>query len=223
MLDGPRWGPRSGKAEQLVVLCHGIGANGNDLIDIAPWLSAALPQAAFVAPDAPESYAPEPYAPELDAEAPAGRQWFPLWDRSPEQLPEGADAATVLLGAFIDAELRRVSLSHSALALFGFSQGAMMALHAGLRLSAPPHVILAFSGALLVPAHLPPVTPRPAILLVHGVEDEVVPAAQSRAAERVLREAGFQVEALYLRGVGHNIDETGLSAGALFLQKAFAT
>ena len=83
MLDGPRWGPKQGRAEQLVVLCHGVGADGHDLIDLAPWWAAALPQAAFVAPDAPEPY---------DG-APMGRQWFPLWDRTPAQLAAGADAA----------------------------------------------------------------------------------------------------------------------------------
>jgi len=56
-LTGLRWGPASkGAARQLVVLCHGVGADGHDLIDLAPTWSRALPDALFVAPDAPEPY-----------------------------------------------------------------------------------------------------------------------------------------------------------------------
>jgi phospholipase/carboxylesterase len=132
MLDGPRWGPKRGRAEQLIVLCHGVGTDGHDLIDLAPWWAASLPQAAFVAPDAPEPY---------DA-APIGRQWFPLWNRTPAQMQAGADAATLLLGDFLDAELTRLGLPSDACAPVGFSQGAMMALHAGPRRAAMPRAIL---------------------------------------------------------------------------------
>jgi len=57
---------------------------------------------------------------------------------------------------------------------------------------------------------------------VHGEADEVVPVERSRLAERSLRDAGLEVEALYCPGLGHGIDEAGLSIGALFLQRAFA-
>ncbi len=212
MLDGPRWGPRKGRAEQLVVLCHGVGADGHDLIDLAPSWAAALPQAAFAAPDAPEPY----------EGAPVGRQWFALWDRTPAALVAGAAAASPRLNGFIDAELARLGLPGDACALMGFSQGAMMALHAGLRRAAPPRAILAFSGALLAPERLAETVARPPVLLVHGEADEVVPPARSRAAEQALRDAGFAVESLYCPGLGHGIDAAGLSLGGLFLQRAFA-
>lgn len=212
MLDGPRWGPKQGRAEQLVVLCHGVGADGHDLIDLAPWWAAALPQAAFVAPDAPEPY----------AGAPIGRQWFALWDRAPAQLAAGADEAALRLGGFIDAELARLGLADDAYALMGFSQGAMTVLHAGPRRAVPPRAILAFSGALLAPERLAETLARPPVLLAHGEADEVVPAARSREAEQALREAGFAVESVYSPRLGHGIDEAGLSTGAMFLQRAFA-
>ena len=212
MLDGPRWGPKQGPAEQLVVLCHGVGADGHDLIDLAPWWAAALPQAAFVAPDAPEPY---------DA-APMGRQWFTLWDRAPAQLAAGADAASLRLGAFIDAELARLHLPDDAYAVLGFSQGAMTVLHAGPRRAVPPRAILAFSGALLAPGSLAETVSRPPVLLAHGEADAVVPAARSREAEQALRDAGFAVESVYSPRLGHGIDEAGLSTGAMFLQRAFA-
>ena len=208
MLDGPRWGPKQGRAEQLVVLCHGVGADGHDLIDLAPWWAATLPQAAFVAPDAPEPY---------DA-APVGRQWFPLWDRTPAEMQAGADAASLLLGDFLDTELARLGLPADACALVGFSQGAMMVLHAGPRRVVAPRAILAYSGALLAPELLAQTPSRRPILLVHGEADEVVPASHSRAAECALRAAGFAVDSLFCPRLGHGIDEAGLAAGALFLQ-----
>ena len=123
-LSGPRWGPASkGAARQLVVLCHGVGADGHDLIDLAPRWAQALPDAVFVSPDGPAPY----------DMAPMGRQWFSLADRRPEVMQAGAQAAAPALLAFIDAELARLGLASDQVALAGFSQGAMMALYAGLR------------------------------------------------------------------------------------------
>ena len=211
-LDGPRWGPRTGAASQLVVICHGVGADGHDLIDLAPTWAAALPHAAFAAPDAPFPY----------DMAPMGRQWFSLIDRTPALLIAGANVAAPMLDAFIDAELSRLSLPADAFAVMGFSQGAMMALQVGLRRPVPPRAVLAFSGALLLTREQI-VAPNPPVLLVHGEADEVVPVERSRIAERTLREAGVAVEALYPSRLGHSIDDAGLSAGALFLQRAFAS
>jgi len=213
MLDGPRWGPKQGRAAQLVVLCHGLGADGHDLIDLAPSWAAALPQAAFVAPDAPDPY----------DSAPVGRQWFPLWERTPAELQAGVAAASRVLEEFLAAELARLGLPATACALVGFSQGAMLVLHAGPRLAVPPRAILAYSGALLAPEQLAATPSRPPVLLVHGEADDLVPAARSRAAESALLAAGFAVESLFCPRLGHGIDEAGLAAGARFLQRAFAT
>jgi len=213
-VDGPRWGPRDGQARQLVVICHGVGADGHDLIDLAPTWAAALPHAAFAAPDGPERYDMVPDG------IPTGRQWFSLADRTPARLEAGVAVAADILGRFIDAELRRLDLPADAYALVGFSQGAMTALYTGLRRTPAPRAILAYSGALLAPDR--PVPSHPPVLLVHGEADEVVPAARSRLAEQALHDQGVPVESLFCPGLGHGIDEAGLSTGALFLQRAFA-
>ena len=208
-LDGPRWGPKSGGApRQLVVLCHGLGADGHDLIDIAPDWGIALPDAMFAAPDAPEPCEGMPF----------GRQWFALWDRSPTQLQAGVAAGAAALISFIDAELARLHLPPDAVALMGFSQGAMTALYAGLCRPVKPRAVLAYAGALLAPV---PATggPFPPMLLVHGEDDAVVPAAASHDAGEKLRMAGVPVESLFLPGLGHGLDATGISTGALFLQR----
>lgn len=214
-LDGPRWGPRGNrKAGALVVLCHGVGADGQDLIELAPAWADAAPEAAFVAPNAPFPYAGAPY----------GRQWFGIADRTPAILEAGVRTASPMLAEFVTAELARLSLPMDAFVLMGFSQGAMISLFTGLRAPPPPRAILAFSGALLAPGSLAAeLTHRPPVLLVHGEDDDVVPVSRSRDAARTLAASGVPVEALYCPRLGHGIDQAGISAGALFLQRAFST
>jgi len=213
MLDGPRRAPLAGGApKQVVVLLHGLGADGGDLIGLAPPWAEALPHAAFVAPDAPQPCDMAPY----------GRQWFSLQDRSPARVEAGIRAALPGLAAFLDAELARHDLPGEALALAGFSQGCMLALFAGLRRPSGPAAILGYSGALVAPGRLAAeLTARPPVLLVHGESDDVVPVAASRAAEASLREAGVPVQALYRPGLAHGIDEAGLEAGLTMLLAGF--
>jgi len=212
-LDGPRWGPASkGVPRQLVVLCHGLGADGHDLIGLAPSWGHALPDALFVSVDAPFIH-----------DSGFGRQWFSVADRTPSVLEAGVRRAAGFLGRFIDAELERQKLPADAYALMGFSQGAMTVLFTGLRHVPPPRALLAFSGALIAPETLAAeMTARPPVLLVHGESDDMVPASRSREAEAALRAAGVPVEATYIPRLGHGIDDTGISMGALALQRAFS-
>ena len=213
LLDGPRWGPREpGPAQQLVVLCHGLGADGHDLIDLAPYWGRTLGNAAFAAPDAPEGCDMGPF----------GRQWFSVGDRAPSHIAAGVALARAALDGFIDAELARLGLGRDAYALMGFSQGAMTALYTGLRRPVAPRGVLAFSGALVAADRLGEATVKPPVLIVHGEEDTVVPVERSRQAQSALEAAGFDVQALYCPRLGHGIDEAGLSAAALFLQRVFA-
>lgn len=210
-LDGPRWGPAAGGApKRLVVLLHGLGADGFDLIDLAPSWGQAVPEALFIAPHAPEP---------CDL-APFGRQWFSLGDRSPAQMLAGLRVAAEKLDAFLDAETARLGLSAGDVALMGFSQGAMTALFCGLRRRAAPAAILAYAGRLVAPETLEAeLSARPPVLLVHGEEDPIVPAEASRAAESALHALGVPVEAAYRPGLDHALDEAGISLGALTLQR----
>ncbi|MDP9095927.1 MAG: alpha/beta hydrolase [Pseudomonadota bacterium] len=198
----------SGVARRLVVLCHGVAADAQDLIGLAePW-AAVLPDLAFVAVDAPE----------VCDMAPFGRQWFSLQDRNPAVLEAGAKRAGPALMATVDAELARLGLAAGDVVLMGFSQGAMLVLHAGLRRAVPPAAILAYSGALLEsPALDAEMTGRPQVLLVHGEEDEVVPFERGQAAAAALRRRNVPVTTVWRKGVGHWVDEGGLQAGAALL------
>jgi phospholipase/carboxylesterase len=214
ILDAVHWGPAS-KADpkQLVVLCHGLGADGYDLIDLAPSWGHACPDALFASVHAPFQH---------DSGF-GGRQWWSVADRSPPVMLAGARRAADYLNRFIDAELARLGLPADAYALMGFSQGAMTVLFTGLRRPTAPRAILAFSGRLIAPETLAAeIANRAPVLLVHGEADPQVLADDSRRAEQALKTAGVPVEATFIPRLGHGIDDTGIAMGALALQRAFA-
>jgi len=213
MLEAIHWGPASKAApKQLVVLCHGLGADAYDLIDIAPTWGHTLPDAIFASVNAPEEHP-----------AGFGRQWWAVGDRQPEVMATGARNAAKHLGAFIDTELARLNLPPDAYALMGFSQGAMTVLFAGLRRAVAPKAILAFSGALIDPESLESeIANRAPVLLAHGEADGQVPVGRSRDAEAVLKRLNVPVETAYSPGLGHGVDDHGIAMAALTLQKAFA-
>jgi phospholipase/carboxylesterase len=213
-LDGPRLAPAyGGPARRLVVILHGFGADGHDLIELARVWARVLPTAAFVAPNAPERC----------TMAPSGYQWFPLTFRDPTEFWRGVNQAAPMLDAFLDDELARQGLTERDLALVGFSQGTMMALHVGPRRRAGLAGIVGYSGLLAGPEHLArEARSRPPVLLVHGGADEVVPVELLLPAAESLSAAGLPVEWHRLPGLGHGIDEDGLGLGARFLARVLA-
>ena len=218
LLDGPRLPPQSGAARELVVFLHGYGADGNDLIDIGRAWQDYLPRAAFVSPHAPQPC----------GQAPTGRQWFPLTFRDPNERWRGVNEAAPQLEQFIDAELARHKLPPSALALVGFSQGTMLALHVGLRGAAAPAAIVGYSGILVTPpqeaeldAFASSITSRPPVLLVHGDRDDLIPVQALFQAAQGLAALDLSVEWHLSAGVGHGIDAEGLRHGGEFLARRF--
>ncbi len=209
-LDGPRFGPANGgKPEALVVMLHGVGADGNDLIGIAPMWAPLMPTVAFVAPNGPEPCDMAPY----------GYQWFSLQDRSPASMLAGVQSAAPIVSAFLDSELERHGLGPDKLALVGFSQGTMTSLYTAPRLPAPVAGVLGYSGALIGADTLAAeATAKPPVMLVHGTDDPVVPFQAMAAAEQVLTSAGIPVETFARPGLAHGIDQDGLRLGVGFLK-----
>ena len=209
-LSGPSRPPASGgKPSRLVILLHGLGADGNDLIGFAPYWAPLLPTAEFLSPNAPFP---------CDM-VPSGYQWFSSQDRSPAAVLAGVRAAAPFLDAFIDDARAERGLVDADLALVGFSQGTMMSLYIGLRRSDPVAGIVGFSGRLLAPELLTDeARSRPRTLLVHGTDDALVPYESLAAAEAALRSIGVSVETLTCTGIGHSIDQNGLRRGGSFLK-----
>jgi phospholipase/carboxylesterase len=213
--DSPRIAPRDGPARQLVVFLHGYGADGNDLIEIGKAWQGLLPHAAFVSPHAPRPC----------GQAPMGREWFPLTFRNPDERWNGVNAAAPELEKFLDAELARHRLPPSALALVGFSQGTMMALHVGLRRAVAPAAIVGYSGMLSlkddsdIEGYRPQIRARPPVLLIHGDADELIPMDALFHSAQTLAALDVPVEWHLSAGVGHGIDGEGLRHGGEFLAR----
>jgi phospholipase/carboxylesterase len=142
-LSGPALPPRSGgPARQVMVLLHGYGADGSDLIGLGAEWRDAWPDMLFVSPDAPWPCARNP----------AGREWFPLSDRPIEDFRRGgADRARPVIVDFLLDLWSQTGLDARDTVLCGFSQGAMMALHIALALARPVRGVISFSGALIAP------------------------------------------------------------------------
>ena len=214
-IDIPHLDAKSGTAKSLVVFLHGYGADGNDLIDIGRAWQGILPDTAFVSPHAPEPC----------GQAPTGRPWFPLTFRDPDERWIGVNKAAPALDRFLDAELARHKLAPSALALVGFSQGTMMALHVGLRRAVAPAAIVGYSGLLVLPNNAEPeaiaaeIKSRPPVLLVHGDQDDLIPPQALFHASQALAALEVPVEWHMSTGVGHGIDGEGLRHGGEFLAR----
>lgn len=209
MLDGPRLDPR-GRATSLVVLLHGYGANGDDLIGLAQEWGHDLASTAFVSPNAPEAIPGYP----------GGRQWFGLTFRDPGEYWRGVTRAQPLLDAFLDAELARLGLGDDRLAIVGFSQGCMLALHVGPRRAAAPAALVGLSGMLAGPEHLAAqARVHPPVLLVHGEADEVIPVEALHMSREALAAAGLAVEWHVRPHLGHGIDEETLRLAGDYLAR----
>lgn len=212
-LSGPIRKPRSGSApKQLVVLLHGWGADGPNLIDLGDAFGQILPEAQFIAPNAPYPCEANPF----------GYQWFSLMDRTPSHLEAGVRNAAAILNRFIDEQLASLSLDNSRLALVGFSQGTMTALHVAMRRSPQMACVVGFSGSLLDGELLgKELAARPPVCLIHGSADDVVPYAALVHANESLKAHGVPVEAHTRPGLGHSIDMEGLRIAAEFLVQRF--
>jgi phospholipase/carboxylesterase len=208
-LDGPRRPAKSGRARSLVVLLHGYGAHGEDLIGLADVWADRLPDTAFVSPNAPQ---PMPF-PGMPC-----YQWFALNLRDSAEYWSGCTSAQPLLDAFLDAELAKLKLPASRMALVGFSQGCMMALHTGLRRASAPACIVGYSGRLAGPERIAAdIRCRPPVLLVHGALDDLIPSDALTETAAALQVANVPVEWHERPDIGHEIDAFGLQRGAAFL------
>lgn len=217
-IDGPFIAPLSGKARHLVVLLHGYGASGADLLSMGSQWADNLPDAAFVAPNAPE----------VCESWPPGFQWFPIRVPNGIIVKESLDRKELvmrpakILDGFLDTQLKKWGVPESKLAVVGFSQGAMMASYVMPRRLKPCAGIVSYSGMLIDSGGLKGerIVKMP-VLAVHGDADEIVPHRSLDELQTGFETAGFQVEAIMRSGLGHCIDEVGFMRGLDFLQESF--
>jgi phospholipase/carboxylesterase len=226
-LTGPVHPPASGgAATQAVILLHGYGSNGDDLIGLAPYFAQSLPDAAFYSPHAPEPW---------EGGMGGGRQWFSLMGYDPEAFRrdpqgmagleetffQGAARSAAILDRYIDRIGRDLGLAAGKIALVGFSQGTMMALHAAPRRTEPLGAVVGFSGAIVGADRLAAdVKSRPPFLLVHGDADPVVPVEELAVVEKALQSARIRYQSHVVPDLQHGIDPGGAAIAVQFLRTA---
>ena len=209
-LSGPEQKAQSGVTKRIVIFLHGLGADGNDLLSLAPMLD--LPDTHFMSPNAP-------FACDFGG---GGYQWFSLQDRNPERILPEIRVAEPILNSYIEAALARFNLKPKDVALIGFSQGSMMALHTAPRRTDAIAGVVGISGALFGAERLSSeLKSRPPVCLIHGTHDDVVPFVAMQAAETTLRSENVTVEAHARPRLGHGIDEEGIAITAAFLRRVF--
>jgi phospholipase/carboxylesterase len=211
-LDGPRLEPASGRnANSLIILLHGHGSNGGDMIGLARAVQSQFPDAAFVAPDGPQSMGG------------VARRWFPVTTASKDELDAGANSARLGIEAFIDTEGKRYGVGRERTVLVGFSQGTIAALNLAIQTQRPLAAMIGFSGLLAATSIDNAIGPTTPITLIHGALDLVVRASEVTRAETILKQAGFSVTTSVFDGLGHSIDQRSLAAGASAIALALAT
>lgn len=204
--------PEGSKApSRLVILLHGLGADGRDLIGLAPNWAHLLPDTVFVSPDAP-------YRCDM---SPMGFQWFSLQEWTAESILHGVETATPILHTFISEQQEKYGVAEGKTALVGFSQGTMMALYTAPRRAKPMAGVLGYSGALVgaEDLHENDAIHRIPVHLIHGSADDVIPARAFHTAKTILEEEGFPVTGTLSMGLSHSIDPQGIAEGGAFLKR----
>lgn len=188
------------EAEVSVILMHGLGADGHDFADVAEMFSrAAEPRKwRFVLPHAPS----QPVTVNMGMVMPA---WYDILDMShPRQVNwETVEAGAKAVEAFLERE------SGKKIVLAGFSQGAAIALHVGLRHQESIAGVLMMSGYLLFSDEHP--CPEKSadfpIGLFHGSEDPMIPAAAAQETVKMLEGKGFAPSINIYPGLQHSLSE----------------
>jgi phospholipase/carboxylesterase len=221
-LNGPELLPADSAVNSLIVMLHGFGANGADLIALAPYFQRTLQQTAFHSPDGAQ----------VCEMTPMGRQWFSLARYDPEYLRrhtdsqqyafeamyEGACDTAPVIENYIKGLREHYKLPPEKVALVGFSQGTMMALHIALRQTSPYAAVVGFSGALVGADRLAQdIQSKCPTLLIHGQEDDMLPVNAVDLAQRALETVDITPQVIKRPGLTHSIDVTGIKAATNFL------
>ncbi|HEU4522092.1 MAG TPA: alpha/beta hydrolase [Thermoanaerobaculia bacterium] len=194
----------------LVLVMHGRGADANDLADLAPALDGPGGYR-FVFPNAPKPFEAYPGMA-------FGYTWFDGWPPSAGSIA----ASRELLSRFLEEVTKRYPTPPGKILLAGFSQGALMALDAGLRTKTPIAGIVAMSGGLYE-ENLPDLTAKKnlPILIVHGTADDVIPLPAARRARQFLERHGIQPEYGEFP-MGHHVTAESIAVVADFLRRQLA-
>lgn len=207
ILSGPALEPQQGDIKNLVIIFHGYGADGDNLIGLGQGWSSLLPTTAFVAPN---GLAP--------CEMGMGYQWFSLEEKTPELVQERLNGISEVVASYIKDQAKQYSVSLKNVALVGFSQGSMLAIHQSVYGVEECAGVLGYSGGFTKDDRLK-ILNTPSALLCHGEADDVVPVAFSIQGQKDLETLGCDSRLITSARAGHEISEEGFKAGGVFLKE----
>ena len=208
----PHIPPKAKRLEKLVVLLHGYGASGDNLLALSYHWQDSLPNAIFVAPNGLEVCDINPH----------GYQWFGLPDLSPFNIRLGLDHAAPILQNYLQQLMTAYQLAPQDVALVGFSQGAMLAFDMMFLIPTLAGIV-GYSGIFLPPRTRPPSSPLTKVLLVHGTFDTVVPHAAFLHAETTLKDYNVSFQSHTCHGLDHSISAEGIQVGKKFLSQVLSS
>ena len=198
------------KPQQVIVLCHGYGGDGQDISNLAIHWQRFLPETIFLCPNAPE----------ICSVNSQGYQWFDLSSDKEELILEKSLVAEEKLNTFIDQILNNFQLEPNNLALVGFSQGCMMSIQIALKKKKQISCLIGYSGKVINQKHLSDnIHSKPKIFLMHGANDTLVPPTHLLEAKEYLVKHGLKIKTKMFKDCEHRIPVEGVSLGLGFLKK----
>ena len=202
------------KPTKLLILLHGYGSNGNNMMPIAVKMAESLSHIKFIMPNAPFVFEA---APELQD----AYQWFSLANRSPASMLAGASSANPILAHFIKTQAASNNVAMENVIMMGFSQGGMMSLYTGLRMEEAVGMIVSCAGAMVGGEVLHSEIGRlcrssTKVLLAHGNSDTVVPVFATQGAYTLLQSLGVQCSMIVEPGLDHSINDQIIAAAIKF-------
>jgi phospholipase/carboxylesterase len=198
------------KPQQVIVLCHGYGGDGQDISNLAIHWQRFLPETIFLCPNAPE----------ICSVNSQGYQWFDLSSDKEELILEKSLVAEEKLNTFIDQILNNFQLEPNKLALVGFSQGCMMSIQIALKKKKQISCLIGYSGKVINQKHLSDnIHSKPKIFLMHGANDTLVPPTHLLEAKEYLVKHGLKIKTKMFKDCEHRIPVEGVSLGLGFLKK----
>lgn len=206
-MDYPEIKSLNEKATKLVVMLHGVGSDGNDLISLVPYMQESLADCHFISPHAVEPYDMVPF----------GRQWFSLQDRTPATIMKLVAKNAPLVLELIKNKQNELKLTNADTILFGFSQGTMMGIYLTLIQDQPFAATIGFSGMLLPPPILK--NKKTPFCIIHGEEDEVVLPKEGNNIAKYCKQNDINHQIRIVPNLKHSIDVSGIEFALNFLKK----
>ncbi len=197
------------KPRKLVILLHGYGSNKYDIFPLMDSFLDILVDAQCISVNAP-----------FNCEFGQGFQWFPLKNMKYDYIYKEIKKNYKILQDFIDTQIKRFNLDYKDVLLIGFSQGAMLALYAGLRIPHKLRGIIAFSGLLVdnFKSLSNELKCKQDIMLIYGTDDEVIPPEYFAFSEKLLLSLGINFFSEQVIGLDHSIDIRAIQKAREFIR-----